>query len=80
MVALSIAKVDKYNSVVNDWLARPHHTLKHMQELYSKLLHAASILPQGCACLTRLESMLATSAKLPFIPHCPDKGIEEDLH
>ena len=43
-VALSEAKVEKYLKAINDWLARPKHTLKHMQELYGKLLHVASIL------------------------------------
>ena len=80
MVALSAAKTTKYSGTVSKWLARLCHMLKHMQELYGKLLHAASILPQGRAYLTGLESMLATIAKHPFIPHCPDKGIEEDLH
>ena len=50
-----------------------------MQELYSKLLHVASILPRGHAYLTGLESMLSTCAKQPFLPHCPDKTIQEDL-
>ena len=58
---------------------RPKHNLKHVQELYGKLLHAASIIPQGCTYLTGLESMLSMCAKKPFLPHCPDKGIQEDL-
>ena len=51
-----------------------------MQELYGKLLHAASILPQGRAYLTGFESMLATCARRPFVPNRPDKRIEKDLH
>ena len=41
---LSPAKVEKYTGVINDWLARPKHTLKNVQELYGRLLHSASIL------------------------------------
>ena len=51
-----------------------------MQEIYGKLLHAASILPQGRVYLTGLESMLATCAKKPFVPHRPDTGLDQDLN
>jgi hypothetical protein len=50
-----------------------------MQELYGKLLHVSSILPQGRAYLVGLESMLATGAKRPFVPHRPDNGLDKDL-
>ena len=79
-VTLSASKRDKYSGAINNWLARPRHNLKHVQELYGKLLHAASVLPQGRAHLTGLESMLASCAKHPFMLHCPDKDIERDLH
>ena len=62
-VALSPAKIDKYTKAIQDWLSRTRHNLKHVQELYGKLLHAAPILQQGCAYLTGLESMLTTCAK-----------------
>jgi hypothetical protein len=78
-VTLSKAKVEKYARVINDWIARPKHTLKHVQELYGKLLHAASIVLQGRAYLMGLESMLATCTKQLFLPHRPDKSIQEDL-
>ena len=78
-VALSSAKIDKYTRAIDDWLTRPRHNLKHVQELYGKLLHAASILQRGRAYLTGLESMLTTCGKRPFVPHQPDKGINEDL-
>ena len=78
-VTLSPSKSDKYINEIEVWLARRAHTLKHVQELYGKLLHAASILPQGRAYLVGLESMLATCAKKPFVPHRPDKGLDKDL-
>ena len=67
-ITLSTSKRDKYSGAINNWLARPCHNLKHIQELYGKLLHAASVLPQGRAHLTGLESMLASCAKHPFVP------------
>ena len=78
-VVLSPSKIDKYTRAIDDWLARPRHNLKHVQELYGKLLHAASILQQGHVYLTGLESMLMTCGKRPFVPHRPDKGINKDL-
>ena len=50
-----------------------------MQEIYGKLLHVASVLPQGRVYLTGLESMLVTCAKKPFILHRPDIGLDQDL-
>ena len=79
-VAISPAKSEKYIGTINDWLKRGKHTLKNMQEIYRKLLHTASILLQGRAYLTGLESMLATCAKKPFVPHCPDTGLDQDLN
>ena len=79
MVAISPAKSEKYIGAINDWLGRSKHTLKNVQEIYGKLLHAASILLQGHAYLTGLESMLATCAKKPFVPHRLDTGLDQDL-
>ena len=76
---LSPAKTEKYTSAIDEWLARPKHTLKNVQELYSKLLHTASILVQGQAYLVGLEGMLSTCAKWPFAPHRPSNSIAEDL-
>ena len=59
-VRLSPAKVKKYAGMINDWLVRPNHTLKNVQELYRKLLHSTSILIQGQAYLVGLEGMLLT--------------------
>ena len=67
-ITLSTSKRDNYSGAINDWLVRLCHNLKHIQELYGKLLHAASVLPQGRAHLTGLESMLASCAKHPFVP------------
>ena len=78
-VTLTPSKIDKYINEIDEWLARPTHTLKHVQKLYGKLLHAASILPQGRAYLLGLEGMLATCAKRPFVPHRPDNKLDKDL-
>ena len=78
-MTLSPAKTDKYVNEIREWLDRRVHTLKHVQELYGKLLHAASIMPQGRAYLVGLESMLGTCAKRPFMPHRPDNGLDKDL-
>ena len=78
-VTLSPSKTDKYINKIRKWLDRRAHTLKHVQELYGKLLHAASIMPQGHAYLVGLESMLGTCAKRHFVPHCPDNGLDKDL-
>ena len=78
-VELSPSKIGKYANAIDEWLARLKHTLKNVQELYGKLLHAASLRTQGRAYLVGLESMLTTCAKRPFVPHRPNTGIEEDL-
>jgi hypothetical protein len=78
-VTLSPSKTNKYIDEINAWLTRQAHSLKHMQKLYGKLLHAASILPQGHTYLLGLESMLATCTKRPFVPHHPDNKIDKDL-
>ena len=78
-VTFSPTKTEKYINEINDWLARQAHMLKHIQELYGKLLHAAPILPQGQAYLVGLEGMLATCAKWPFVPHHLEKEIEKEL-
>lgn len=49
MITLSSNKTEKYINEINIWLERWTYMLKHVQELYEKLLHAASILPQGQA-------------------------------
>ena len=79
MVTISPAKTEKYIGAINSWQVRHGHSLKDVQELHGKLPHAASILLQGHAYLTGLESMLAMCAKKPFTPHQSDKGLDQDL-
>ena len=76
---LSPTKTKKYTKAIDEWLTRPKHTLKNVQELYRKLLHAALILAQGRAYLVGLEGMLSTCTKQPFAPHRPSNGVAEDL-
>jgi hypothetical protein len=78
-VSLSPSKTIKYIDKINKWVYRRAHILRHVQELYSKLLHVSPILPQGRAYLVGLESMLATGAKWPFVPHRPDNRLDKDL-
>jgi hypothetical protein len=78
-VSLSPSKTIKYIDEINKWVSRRAHTLRHVQELYGKLLHVSSILPQGRVYLVGFESMLATGAKWPFVPHHPDNRLDKDL-
>ena len=78
-VSLTPEKVDKYLSAIHKWRKRPAHTLQDVQELYGKLLHACSAVPQGRAYLIHLETMLSTCGPRPFTPHQADKLLAQDL-
>ena len=78
-VSLSPAKVDKYLTAIHKWRKCHTHTLQDVQELYGKLLHASSAIPQGHAYLTGLESMLSTGRNKPFLLHQAGEGMAQDL-
>jgi hypothetical protein len=78
-VALAIGKIKKYRNAIKEWLSRPTHVLKDVQQLYGKLLHASAALREGRPYLTGLERMLKVCSDRPFMPHCPVKSIADDL-
>jgi hypothetical protein len=78
-VSLSQNKVDKYVAAIDIWLSRATHIMQDVTQLYSKLLHTASLIPQGRAYLTGFEHMLAICNTKPFMPHRPDKAISGEL-
>ena len=78
-VSLSQSKADKYIAAIDTWLSRATHVLQDVSQLYGKLLHAASLIPQGRAYLIGFEHMLAVCNAKPFMPHRPDKAISSDL-
>ncbi|KAL5487503.1 hypothetical protein ACEPAI_5611 [Sanghuangporus weigelae] len=78
-VSLSDTKSSKYKSAIQSWHTRKWHTLKDVQELYGKLLHASHVLPAGRAYLFGLESMLPTYGDRPDCPHRPARSIRAEL-
>ena len=78
-VTLSPEKAAKYTTAICEWKTRHTHCLEDVKRLYRKLLHTASLIPEGRAYLMGLEWMLSVCEKMPFMPHCPEKSISEDL-
>ena len=71
-VALQEKKKEKYTSAIVEWKRRKSHTLSDVERLYGKLLHMCSIVPEGRAYLTGLESMLSIFHQSPHKPcHLP---------
>jgi hypothetical protein len=58
MVSLVEGKAEKYLPSITDWSAQSTHSLKEVQKLYGKLLHASLVFFTGHAYLTSLEAML----------------------
>jgi hypothetical protein len=79
IVELSPEKCEKYLRAIDEWEQRPTHRLEDVTKLYGKLLHTASLIPEGRAYLTGFEHMIAICGRKPFMPHRPDKAITEDL-
>ena len=78
-VSLADSKKEKYLVVTEDWLSQPKHTLKEVERLYSKLLHACFVRPAGWAYLTELEHMLGIFYNSPLIPCSSPRGLWKDL-
>ena len=78
-VSLSAPKASKYLESITNWLKRDKHTLQDVQSLYRKLLHTCAVIPQGRAYLTGFERMIKVCTPKPFLPHCPEKTITNDL-
>ena len=79
IVSLAPNKVQKYRDTIVDWLSRPSHVLKDVQQLYGKLLHASAVIPKGCAYLMSLERMLKVCSDKPFMLHHSVKAVANVL-
>ena len=78
-VSLLLKKCKKYLAAIASWEENPRHTLREVEGLYGKLLHASSVVAGGRAHLTKLESMLAIYGDSPFLPRTPPKHTSNDL-
>lgn len=78
-VSLLPKKCKKYLAAIASWEETPRHTLREVEGLYGKLLHASSVVVGGRAHLTKLESMLAIYGDSPFLPRTPPKHTSDDL-
>jgi hypothetical protein len=79
LVYLGEEKKAKYLHAIQEWQGCIGHNLRDIQKIYGKLLHVSLVIPQGRAYLTSLKAMLRVCHKQPFLPHCPVKGLAEDL-
>ena len=78
-VSLSERKKAKYAEALNSWLQRRTHTLRELEQLYGKLLHASLVIPQGRAYITSLEAMFPLFRHEPFKPWTPPRAVPHDL-
>ena len=78
-VALQEKKKEMYASTIVEWKRRKSHTLSDVERLYGKLLHTCSIVPEGRAYLTSLESMLGIFHQSPHKPRRPPRQVECNL-
>jgi hypothetical protein len=78
-VSLPNDKREKYRAAILDWMSSTTHTLREVQSLHGKLLHACHIYPAGRAYLTRLEIFMGNFHNTPFQPRTPPKGTHADL-
>lgn len=79
-VSLPESKKAKYLQAIQEWEAKPKHTLEEVQKLYGKLLHACHIVPAGRAYLTSLEAFMgACHRDSPFCPRSPPRRTPSDL-
>lgn len=78
-VDLSTEKRVKYLHAIAEWESKRTHTLREVQKIYGKLLHAAHIIPVGRAYLTNLEAMLAMFNDRPFLPRTPPRSTPDDI-
>ena len=74
-VSLGNNKKDRYLREMESWLTQPMHSLKEVEELYGKLLHACLVIPMGRAYLTELKKMLGIFHNSPFLPRSSPKGL-----
>lgn len=67
-VSIPAEKVRRYLSAIKTWSNSQTHSLKEVQKLYGKLLHALLVNPPGQAYLTGLETMLGIFNSSPHKP------------
>ena len=78
-MSLSERKKIKYAEVLDSWCQCCTHTLKELEQLYGKLLHASLVIPQGHAYITGLEAMFPLFCHEPFKPRTPPRAVPQDL-
>ena len=79
LVHLPDRKKAKYQVAIVEWKTKRMHNLLKTQQLYSKLFHAALVIPARCVHLTNMEAMLASFNNNPFLPHTPPQDTPYDL-
>ena len=79
MVSLPLKKTDKYLAAITEWEQTPKHNLHKVQGLYSKLLHASSVMVFSQAYLTKLEAIIGLYSDNPFAKHTPPIQTADDL-
>lgn len=78
-VALPDQKKTKYKEAIRLWSKSPVHTLRDVETLYGKLMHASHVSPEGRAYLTGLEAMLSIFGDSPDCPRHAPKSVRPDL-
>jgi hypothetical protein len=78
-VTLGADKKAKYHHEIQCWQSQALHSLKDVQQIYGKLLHACHIVPQGRVYLTTLETMLGLFTHCLFALRRAVKGVTSDL-
>ena len=78
-MSLSERKKIKYAEALNSWCQHHTHTLKELEQLYGKLLHASLVIPQGHTYITGLEAMFPLLGHEPFKPQTPPRAIPHHL-
>lgn len=78
-VSIPDQKKDKYLRAIANWETSRTHTLKEVQQLFGKLLHASLVVRAGRAYLTNLEAMLGIFHNNPRKPLTPPRATPSDL-
>jgi hypothetical protein len=78
-VTLTQKKKEKYLAALDEWLGRRTHTLRELEQLYGKLLHASLVIPQGRAYVMGLEAMFPIFGHEPHKPWTPPHTMQHDL-
>lgn len=74
-MSLTQEKRTRYLDTLQLWRQTRVHNLLEVQQMYGKLLHATLVIPEGCAYLTGLESMLGIFGESPHKPRSPPSSV-----